>query len=152
VREYLERERRATIAELNRSVFTNGDGAAALHVLAKRGQVAFDFAANCFRYRPILPFELSSQVLGPEPKEQQEGLRLVGEVTLERQEALERGLRLYVAKVGGTSCEALLDTDGQMSRARCSCSHFYRFRLRAGPCRHLLALRIFTQKPMLLRK
>ena len=60
-------------------------------------------------------------------------------------EALPLGKRLFVAKVGGTSCEAVLDPDGQLSRARCSCSFFYKSRLRAGPCRHLMALKLHNQ-------
>ena len=148
VRAYLERERSATEHELSRLPSLNGGAQSVLHVLAKRGQVAYDFAAERYRYRPIMPFELSPQVLGPEPEEQRLGLELIHAVAIERQEALEGGKRLFVAKVKGTTCEGLFDADGQMSRARCACSHFYRFRLRAGPCRHLLALRLFTQKPV----
>jgi SWIM zinc finger len=152
VRAHLERERRSTERELTLKFPTNSDLSTAIHVLAKRGQVIFDYASNCYRYRQIMPFELSEQVLGPEPQEQQEGLRLADSVTIERLETFEQGKRLFVAKVQGTHCEALYDLDGQMSRARCSCSYFYRFKLRAGPCRHLLALRIFTQKSVPIRK
>jgi hypothetical protein len=152
VRAHLERVRRTTERELTLKFPTNSDLSTAIHVLAKRGQVIFDYASNCYRYRQVMPFELSEQILGPEPQEQQEGLRLADSVTIERLETLEQSKRLFVAKVQGTHCEALYDLDGQMSRARCSCSYFYRFKLRAGPCRHLLALRIFTQKPVPIRK
>jgi hypothetical protein len=152
VRAHLERERRTTEHELTLKFPTNSDLSTAIHVLAKRGQVIFDYASNCYRYRQLMPFELSERVLGPEPQEQQEGVRLADSVAIERQETLEQGKRLFVATVQGTHCEALYDLDGQMSRARCSCSYFYRFKLRAGPCRHLLALRIFTQKPVPIRK
>jgi hypothetical protein len=47
-----------------------------------------------------------------------------------------------VATVSGTECEGILDLDGAFRGAKCSCSYFYKNRLRAGPCRHLLALRM----------
>jgi len=151
VRAYLERERSATELELQLNLRSHGALGAALHVLAKRGQVAYDFGTSRYRYRPIMPFEISERVLGPEPEEQREGLRLIEAVHVERQEPLALGKSLLVAKVRNTSCEAIFDLDGQMSRARCSCSHYYRYRLRAGPCRHLLALRLFAQRPVPIR-
>jgi len=132
------------LAELG-SLGTSSALMASLHLLAKRGQVVYDFATSRYRYRPILLFELSEQVLGPDSPELSAGVALAGSVSLEREEALPLGKRLFVAKVGGTSCEAVLDPDGQLSRARCSCSFFYKSRLRAGPCRHLMALKLHNQ-------
>jgi hypothetical protein len=37
--------------------------------------------------------------------------------------------------------ELLIDADGRIKRGKCVCSHHYKFGLRAGPCRHLLAVR-----------
>jgi hypothetical protein len=124
-----------------------------LHQLARRGQLVYDFAAEVYRWRPILEVPLSEAMLGPEPEEVVAGRQLATAVKVIRDEALAPGRRLLVAVVGrdgpagakpgsGTDCEAVLDGDGAMSRARCGCSHFFRFRLRAGPCRHLLALRL----------
>ena len=144
LRAQLEREHSRTLAELG-SLGTSSALMASLHLLAKRGQVVYDFATSRYRYRPILPFELSEQVLGPDSPELSAGVALAGSVSLEREEALPLGKRLFVAKVGGTSCEAVLDPDGQLSRARCSCSFFYKSRLRAGPCRHLMALKLHNQ-------
>jgi hypothetical protein len=62
-------------------------------------------------------------------------------VTVERRDRVG-AKQLVVAKVKATSCEALFDHDGVISRAKCTCSFFHRMRLRAGPCRHLLALRL----------
>ena len=86
-------------------------------------------------------------MLGPEPEETVAGRRLAASVTVERREPLGDGRRALVAKVGGTSCEAVLDADDRLGRARCTCSYFHRFRLRAGPCRHLLALRLHATAP-----
>ena len=50
--------------------------------------------------------------------------------------------RLIVAKAADTSCEAIFDADGGFTKAKCTCKHFRKFGIRAGPCRHLLALRL----------
>ena len=138
---HLARVRSATLAEL---VAHAGEDAGtvhgSLHELARRGQLAHDFTAGVVRWRPILDAALTDAMLGPEPEEVVAGRALAAAVTLERSE-IAAGKRLFVAKVSGTSCEAMIDTDGAISRARCSCSYFHRLRLRAGPCRHLLALR-----------
>jgi len=144
VRAQLEQVRSATLDEL----VARGSAASllsALHVLAKRGQVVYDFAVQRYRYRPILPFELNEQALGPESPEISEGVRLAANVVVEREEQLPHGKRLFVVKVQNTSCEAMVDADGQLGKARCSCSFFYKSRLRAGPCRHLLALKLHAQ-------
>jgi len=142
----------ATLSELSARSESPAAVLSALHVLAKRGQVVYDFVTERYRFRPILPFELNEQTLGPESPEVVQGLRLAGEVTFEREEPLERGKRLYAVKVQNTHCEAVVDADGQLSRARCSCSFFYKTRMRAGPCRHLLALKLSVQGgPSILR-
>lgn len=112
-----------------------------LHVLAKRGQLAYDFATGVYRWRPIMDVALSDAMLGPEPDEVVEGRKLQSEVSVARQEQVG-AKQLVVAKVKGTSCEAVFDLDGVISRAKCTCSYFHRMRLRGGPCRHLLALRL----------
>jgi hypothetical protein len=117
-----------------------------LHELARRGQLVFDFAAGLYRWRPILDVALSESMLGPEPEETVAGRALADDVAVTRKEELPPGRRLLVAKVRDTSCEAVLDADGVLSRAKCTCSYFHRFRLRAGPCRHLLALRLHATR------
>jgi len=139
---HLETVRSATLAEL--VAHANEDRKivlGSLHELARRGQLAYDFATGVYRWRSILDVALSDAMLGPEPEEVVEGRALVRETRIERREVVG-AKRLIVAKVGKTDCEALLDADGVISRAKCSCSHFHRMRLRAGPCRHLLALRL----------
>src|SRR5262249_46099659 len=115
----------------------------ALHELAKRGQAVYDVAAEIYRYRPALPFELSESVLGPEPPEIAEGRRLFAsaQVSVRRTEQVSPTRRFVEAVVARTHCEALFDADGNYARAKCSCSFFHKSRLRAGPCRHLLALK-----------
>lgn len=123
-----------------------------LHELARRGQLAYDFATGAYRWRPILDVALSESMLGPEPDEVVAGRALAHAVTIVRETEIGPR-RLVVGKVGSpggaaTECEALIDADGVFSSARCSCSYFFRFKLRAGPCRHLLALRLHALRPI----
>jgi hypothetical protein len=125
-----------------------------LHELARRGQLAYDFATGVYRWRPILDVALSESMLGPEPEEVVAGRALAQAVTVVRETEVG-ARRLVVGKVatpggGVTECEALVDADGVFASARCSCSYFYRFKLRAGPCRHLLALRLHATRPAVL--
>ena len=142
---YLETVHSAGLADLERQAgVPRKQVLAGLHLLAKRGQLVYDFAAKLYRWRPLMPMALSATLLGPENEELEAARRFVRDavVKLERDEPLAGGRRLLVARVGETACEGILDLDGAFRGAKCSCSFFYKSRLRAGPCRHLLALRI----------
>ncbi|MGE0872495.1 MAG: SWIM zinc finger family protein [Kofleriaceae bacterium] len=139
---HLESQRSATLSQLVAvSAETEKVVLGSLHTLAKRGQLAYDFATGIYRWRPILDAALSDLMIGPEPEEIVEGKKLVNDVTIARREPVG-AKQLVTGNVKGTSCEALIDLDGVFTRAKCSCSFFHRMRLRAGPCRHLLALRL----------
>jgi hypothetical protein len=139
---YLETVRSATLAQLVGEAREDDKVVlGSLHELSKRGQLAYDFATGVYRWRPIMDVALSDALLGPEPEEVVAGRALIDDVELDRSE-LVAGKRLFVAHVKQTSCEAMLDGDGVLSKAKCTCSHFHRMRLRGGPCRHLLALRL----------
>jgi hypothetical protein len=120
-----------------------------LNRLANEGQLIYDFAQGFYRFREVMPFALAEAALGPESDEVVKG-RLFAEsrdVAIARREALNGGKLLVLAAVHGTSCEAIFDADLGFKRAKCACSHFYKNGLRAGPCRHLLALRITLAMP-----
>lgn len=139
---YLETVRTATLAQLVAEAKEDDKVVlGSLHELAKRGQLAYDFAGGVYRWRPIMDVALSDAMLGPEPEETVEGRTLVKDVKIERSEHLA-GKQLYIAHVKKTTCEAMIDGDGAISKAKCTCSYFHRMKLRGGPCRHLLALRL----------
>lgn len=117
---------------------------ASLHELCKHGQAIYDFAAGCYRYREVMPFALSEAVLGPDHPELVEGRKLANEkkVKIRREEALGAGRVLYVFDAGGVQAEAMIDGDGALKSAKCSCSYFFKNKLRAGPCRHVVGLRL----------
>ncbi len=119
---------------------------ASLHALCKHGQAVYDFAVDAYRERQVMPFALSELVLGPDHPELVHGRRLAGEgAKILRQEPVSGGSggrALFVVKTTDGTAEAVLDADGVFKSAKCNCSFFFKNRLRAGPCRHLVALKI----------
>ncbi len=122
-----------------------------LHHLAQQGQVIFDFSQKVYRFREVMPAPLSEAVLGPPSPELVAGMRAFKQsgVSFERRELLSNGRQLVIARVRseggsreGMRCEAVFDADGGYSKATCGCDHFRQFRLRKGPCRHLIALKL----------
>lgn len=150
VEQHLIEERSATFVELSRVTEAKREVLlGSLVKLAKQGQAIFDYTTGRYRYRSILPTSLAELAAGPESEEMREARVFLDErgVRLSRQEPATHGRMLITGKVAGTSCELMLDADGRMVRARCSCSYHYRFGLRAGPCRHLIALRLAFDSP-----
>lgn len=150
VASYLEVERIARVGDLALAANTSSDRVlASLFQLSTEGQVVYDFAADRFRYRPVLPVALSESILGPEHPELAAGRKLAEgkQVRVLRTEALGGGRKLYVFKAQETSCEAVVDGDLAFKKAKCTCSFFHKGGLRAGPCRHLIALRLQVLEP-----
>lgn len=150
----LQKERARTLSQLALETRASGDAVRAAVVrLAQLGQVMPDLSTTAggggqgvVRFRQVLDAPLGAELLGEEPLEVRQGLEILRrrEVRIAKQEAV--GTRRFLqASAGGIACEALLDGDGVLTKARCGCSHFHRFGIRQGPCRHLLALRLFAQ-------
>ncbi|HEY3446481.1 MAG TPA: SWIM zinc finger family protein [Myxococcales bacterium] len=151
---HLEALKSANLAALVKAVAApEPEVVGALHTLAKQGQAVYDFAAQTYRWRPVMPVALSEAVLGPEPEEVVAGKILYFEDQLKLGPAAlpptpsqkREGGTKFTAQVRGVPCQATFDLDGGLSKAQCDCSHFYKFRLRKGPCRHLLALKLAVQ-------
>jgi hypothetical protein len=117
--------------------------AAGLNRLALLGQLIHDLPARLYRWRQILPVELSlAQVKLDSPET--EAARAILEhkrVNITRNEKLPSGLRALAGTVENKKVEGVLDGDDSFIGGKCDCSHHFRFKLRAGPCRHLQALR-----------
>lgn len=122
----------------------------ALFQLALRGQAIYDYAHQVYRYRQVLPEAIAVDLAGVNP-ELEAARRAIrdGNVRLERSENIGDSRLLLAGAVGKTECEALLDADGIFKKGQCSCSFFYKHRLRRGPCRHLLALKLKASPPTL---
>ena len=116
--------------------------AAGLNRFALLGQVIHDLAGGVYRWRSILPVEASLNQVRFDSPEASAARELVAgrQVRVTRDETVA-GMRAIVGQAEKRECEVLIDTDGRVIRGQCNCSHYYRFKLRAGPCRHMQALR-----------
>jgi predicted nucleic acid-binding Zn finger protein len=95
-----------------------------------------------YRFRQVMPMPLGEEQLGPENPELvgARQLSLTSKVKLESTQKLDRGFVL-VGKAESNDVEVMIDLDGRIRRGRCGCSHFRKFGIRKGPCRHMIALR-----------
>lgn len=141
------RERRAaTLEQIALSVGMDVQlvGAALRH-LAYSGQVIHDLVAGVYRWRQIMPQAVGEAEIGPEHEEMR-GLRKITaerRVMVKSRQAVE-GLGLAMeGQIEGKDVEVLIDAEGRIKRGKCECSHYRRYGLRNGPCRHMMALRYF---------
>jgi hypothetical protein len=116
--------------------------AAGLNRFALLGQLIHDLGAGVYRWRQILPVALSLKQVKLDSPEAMAAKELVehGRVRIKRNEVVNE-LQVLAGKVENRDVEVVLNADGKVTRGQCSCSHYFRFKLRAGPCRHMQALR-----------
>jgi hypothetical protein len=141
----LRRRGRATDAELATALnLERGEAFAGLNRLAHTGQVIYDLGANCYRWRQIMPQALGEAELGGGNAELLAAKQLLRtkRVTVTQQLQANAESRLITGKVENQENELVLNSTGMIKRGKCRCSHHYRFGIRNGPCRHLLALRM----------
>ena len=145
---YLQQQRAASLSEI---CTRTGDQpalvVAALNRLAQSGQLIHDLAQGVYRWRQIMPMVLGEAEMGPPNPEftaSQEILKLRRAVLESRTEA--GGGVLLTGKADGKPVEMFLNADGLIKRAKCLCSHHHKFGIRAGPCRHLLAVRSLAMR------
>ena len=55
--------------DIGAELYAMAAACARAQMLAKQGQIIYDFTTDRYRYRPALPVALSEEVLGPEPPE-----------------------------------------------------------------------------------
>ncbi len=123
----------------------------ALQVGCQRGMFMFDVARDAYRYRPLtgealdparfefrndrerrahdLCAEKGAVKIVTENRIHGEGLELVGKV------AVAADKREYRPAL-------LVDDDGRVKKAECTCAFFRKHQLKEGPCEHLVALRL----------
>lgn len=117
--------------------------AAGLNQLARFGQVIHDLPAAVYRWRQVMPVELSLSQVAPEDPETVAACEIIasGQVTVLEESHPEAAHRSLKGKAGGRTVSGVLDEDGRLLRGKCTCSHHHQNGLRKGPCRHLQALR-----------
>ena len=148
VAQFLQARRAAAFADID--LQCGGQPAAtlaALNRLAHSGQLIHDLPNSVYRWRQVMPLALGQAQLGPENEEltASKELLLRKRATLASRTESPAGV-LVTGVAEGKPVELLLNADGLMKRGKCVCSHHYKFGLRAGPCRHLLALRTLARR------
>ncbi len=124
---------------LARSVGRGGhDVAAALAALGARGLVGYDVAAAAYFHRE-LPFDLDRvELLQPRLRNAR---RLLEQDRVSRLDESTEGQAVF--GVGGTGVLHVVRLrDGQ---DRCTCPWFSKYRGQRGPCKHVLAARLFAE-------
>lgn len=135
------------------------DVRAALQLESLKGRVVFDLVRGQFRPRQLLDFAIDVAAIRFGGEREKLAHRLLGD-------AGQSGGTVRLTKVhdlGGEGVELsgevediearrtfapsfILDGEGRVRGANCTCLQFRRSGVREGPCEHLLALRIFHQR------
>jgi hypothetical protein len=143
VAQFMQGKRAASFADIDlASGGQPAHTAAALNRLAQTGQLIHDLPNAVYRWRQIMPLALGEAELGPENPELTASKHILARKQAKidsRAEAAGGWLVTGVAE--SKTVELFLNADGLIKRGKCVCSHHYKFGIRAGPCRHLLALR-----------
>src|SRR5262249_51047985 len=110
--------------------------ATGLNRFALLGQLIHDLAGGVYHWRQILPVEAALKQVKVDSPEAEAAKELVarGRVRVARDETVG-GLRALAGKVDGKDIEAGCGTDGRGIRGQGNCSHYLRFKVRAGPGR-----------------
>ena len=148
VAQFMQTKRAAAFADID---LANGSQpaqtAAALNHLAHTGQLIHDLPNAVYRWRQIMPVALGEAQLGPENEE----LTASKEILLRKRAVINSrtdaaGGVLVTGTADNKPVELFINADGLIKRGKCVCSHHFKFGIRAGPCRHLLALRTLAMR------
>jgi hypothetical protein len=145
---FMQEKRAAAFADIELACSSQAAAtAAALNHLAHTGQLIHDLPNALYRWRQIMPRALGEAELGPENPElaASKDILLHKRAKLDSRTAATGGF-LITGVADGKPVELFLNQDGLIKRGKCVCSHHFKFGLRAGPCRHLLALRTLAMR------
>jgi len=143
VAQFMQDKRAAAFADIDLAAGGQpAQTAAALNRLANTGQLIHDLPNAVYRWRQIMPMALGEAELGPENPE----LAASKEILLRKKAKIDSrtaaaGGFLVTGVAEGKPVELFINADGLIKRGKCVCSHHFKFGIRTGPCRHLLALR-----------
>jgi predicted DNA-binding WGR domain protein len=133
----------------------------ALQVGCQQGKLMFDVAREVYRHRPLTgepldpsrfefrnvrerrAHDLCAQKgvvrVATENRIHGVGLELTGKITVAAEKREYRP-------------ELLLDDEGRVKKAECTCAFFRKHQLKEGPCEHLIALRLFEAREEVKRR
>lgn len=119
---------------------------AALKQLCSAGRIMFDLEIQQYRLRELTQDPLPLDQLKYTNPREEKALQMVqeGKVSLDTWQVKPDGQVHLQGKVAGQSRthtpELILDMDGRMVEASCSCYFYKANRLMQGPCEHMIAL------------
>ena len=123
---------------------------AALQVACQRGLVMFDVAGEVYRFRPLtgVPLDPGRLEFRNDRERRAHDLCAQGAVKIVTENRIHdvglelTGKVLVTADKREYRPELLLDDDGRVKKAECTCAFFRKHQLKEGPCEHLVALRL----------
>ena len=159
---YLEKRWFAPVSAITADLgLTGPDALEALQRGCQQGKLMFDVARDVYRFRPLTDAPLdqarlafrndrerraSDLVAGKasvkivsENRIHGVGLELTGKVVVEAEKREYRPM-------------LLLDDDGRVRKAECTCVFFRKHQLKEGPCEHLVALRLHQSREEMRRR
>jgi hypothetical protein len=148
VAQFMQSKRAAAFADIDLGCGSQpANTAAALNHLAHTGQLIHDLPNAVYRWRQIMPMALGEAELGPENPELTASKELLARknVKIDSRTEAAGGIAL-TGTAERKPVELFLNKDGLIKRGKCVCSHHFKFGIRAGPCRHLLALRTLAMR------
>ncbi|HHO53998.1 MAG TPA: SWIM zinc finger family protein [Deltaproteobacteria bacterium] len=121
-----------------------------LQAAGQNGLVMFDLAAGKVRLRPLTvePIDPARLEFRNDRERQAHDLQRAGNIVITKEEVIHgTGIALVAkAKVPAEKREYrpsfLLDDEGRVRKAECTCHHHRTHGLKEGPCAHLMALRL----------
>jgi len=148
VAQFMKEKRAAAFADIDLHAGSQpAQTAAALNRLAQTGQLIHDLPNAVYRWRQIMPMALGEAELGPENEELSASKELLIRKKVKIDSRTEASGGFLVTGIAeGKPTELFLNNDGLIKRGKCVCSHHFKFGIRAGPCRHLLALRTLAMR------
>ena len=123
----------------------------ALQVACQRGLAMFDVAREVYRYRPLtgvpldpgrLEFRNARERRAHDLCAEKGAVKIVTENRIHDVGLELTGKVAVAADKREYRPELLLDDDGRVKKAECTCAFFRKHQLKEGPCEHLIALRL----------
>lgn len=108
-----------------------------LQKLCLMGKAMFHPSDSTYRWRNLFPaLGLERNVSVSDEERHAKSLRVASEITVN----VEKNTRTLYATIDNRNVELRLNEDGRPTYAQCTCPYFAYHKLKAGPCRHMVAL------------
>ncbi len=142
----------ASVEEITKELgLTSSTVLEALQVGCQNGKLMFDVARGVYRYRPLTTAEIDPSRFEFRNDRERRAHDLCAEKGAVRIASENRIFGVGVELVGKIAVtadkreyrtELVIEDDGRVKKADCTCAFFRKHQLKEGPCEHLIALRL----------